>query len=98
MLEKLWDILGEILAIVLVVAYALLILNANFTFINNATVLKVLDIIRTYGSLALIGIVGLEAISKRNLIFKIIFFILCAIIVVFLFFPDTYQNLIGVIA
>ena len=95
--EKLWDILGEILAVVLVVTYALLILNATFNFLTNATILMILDIIRTYGSLALIGVVGLEAISKRNLIFKIIFLALCAIIVIFLFFPGTYQNLIGTI-
>ncbi|MBR1968074.1 MAG: hypothetical protein IKA11_01610 [Clostridia bacterium] len=97
MLKKLWDVLGGILAIVLVVTYALLILNANFAFISG-DFLKTLDIIRTYGSLALIGIVGLEAVSRRCLIIKIIYLLLCAIIVIFLFFPDTYQNLIGAIA
>jgi hypothetical protein len=95
--EKIWDIIGEILAVVLVVVYALLILNANFNFISNATVLKVFDVLRTYGSLVLIGVVGMEAMSKRNFIFKIIFLALCAIIVIFLFFPDTYANLIGAI-
>ncbi len=96
-LEKLWDILGEILAVVLVVTYAVLIVNANFQFINNQTVLMVLDILRTYGSLDLVGIVGLEAISKRSLLFQIIFIGLMAIVVIFLFFPDTYANLIGTI-
>jgi hypothetical protein len=97
-MEKFWDIVGEILAVALVVVYALLILNANFNFISNVTVLKIFDFLRTYGSLVLIGVVGLEAMAKRNFIFKLIFLILCAIIVVFLFFPDTYSNLIGVIA
>ncbi len=96
--EKLWDILGEILAVVLVITYALLILNANFQFITNATVLMVFDVLRTYGSLALVGVVGLEAISKRNLIFQIIFIALMALVVVFLFFPATYQNLMGTLA
>lgn len=94
---KLWDILGEILAVVLVVTYALLIINANFQFIHNQTILMILDILRTYGSLALVGIVGLEAMSKRNYILQLIFLVLCAIIVIFLFFPDTYTNLIGAI-
>ncbi len=94
-LEKLWDILGEILAVLLVVTYALLIVNASFQFITNTTVLFVLDILRTYGSLALIGIVGMEAMCKRNIIFRIAFLALCAVIVVFLFFPATYDNLIG---
>lgn len=94
---KLWDILGEILAVVLVVTYALLIINANFQFIHNQTILMILDILRTYGSLALVGVVGLEAMSKRNFILQLIFLALCAIIVIFLFFPDTYTNLIGAI-
>lgn len=96
--EKIWDILGEILAVLLVVVYALMILNANFNFITNSTILTILDYARTYGSLLLVGIVGLEAISKRNFIFKLIFVLLCALIVVFLFFPGTYQNLIGLIS
>ena len=95
--EKLWDILGEILAVILVVTYAIMIINANFNFIQNGTLLYVLDIIRTYGSLVLIGVVGLEAISKRNFILQIIFLALCAIIVIFMFFPGTYENLIGLI-
>ncbi|MBO5067778.1 MAG: hypothetical protein J6C62_05205 [Clostridia bacterium] len=94
---KLWDILGEILAVVLVLTYALLIINANFQFIHNQTILMILDILRTYGSLALVGVVGLEAMSKRNFILQLIFLALCAIIVIFLFFPDTYTNLIGAI-
>jgi len=97
-MEKIWDVLGEILAVLLVITYALLILNANFYFISNETVLKILDILRTYGSLLLVGIVGMEAMAKRNAIFKLLFLAMCALIVVFLFFPGTYDNLIGAIA
>ena len=95
--EKFWDILGEILAVVLVVVYAVLILNANFNFISNQTIIKIFDFLRNYGSLALIGVVGLEAMAKRCWIVRIAFFALCALIVVFLFFPATYDNLIGAI-
>lgn len=95
--EKIWDILGEILAVVLVLTYAALILNANFAFIPEGVFLNVLEIIRTYGSLVLVGVVGLEAMSKRNVIFQIIFLALCALIVIFLFFPGTYENLIAIV-
>lgn len=98
MLEKIWDVLGEILAVMLVVTYALLILNANFSFLTNETLIKVLDILRNYGSLALIGIVGMEAMARRNFILKLIFLAFVAIIVIFLFFPATYANFIGAIA
>ena len=74
-----------------------LIINANFPFIENATVLNILEIARTYGSLLLVAVVGLEAMSKRNLVFQIIFLAMLAIVVVFLFFPDTYSNLIDLV-
>ena len=95
--EKLFDILGEILAVVLVLAYAVLIIDSNFDFIPDGTFMNILQILRTYGSLALVGIVGLEAMSKRNLLFQIIFLALIALIVVFLFFPGTYESFINMV-
>ena len=95
--EKLFDILGEILAVVLVLVYAVLIIDSNFDFIPDGTFMNILQILRTYGSLALVGIVGLEAMSKRNLLFQIIFLALIALIVVFLFFPGTYENFINMV-
>ena len=95
-LEKVFDIIGEILAVVLVGVFALLIINANYSFLPDA-VLNVFEVIRTYGSLILIAVVGLEAMSKRNFIFQIIFLALLALIVVFLCFRGTYENLIGLI-
>lgn len=95
--EKIFDILGEILAVLMVIVYALLIINANFNFIPEGTFLNILEIMRTYGSLLLVGIVGLEAMSKRNFVFQIIFLALLALIIVFLFFPDTYANLINIV-
>ena len=72
-MEKVWDILGEIVAVVLVLVYALLIINAKFQFIPDGTLMNILQILRTYGSLLLVAIVGLEAMSKRNIVFQIIF-------------------------
>ena len=95
--EKFFDIIGEILAVVLVLVYVVLILNANFSFIPEGVFINILEILRTYGSLILVGVVGLEAMSKRNLVFQIIFIALLALIVVFLFFPGTYENLINLV-
>lgn len=96
-LEPLFDILGEILAVVMVIVYIIALANAQCLFIKNDTILNILNIMLTYGSLLLVAVVGLEAISKRNLIIRIIFYVCLAIIVIFLFCPSTYQNLIGLI-
>lgn len=95
--ESFWDVLSEILAVILVITYAVLIIDSNFNFIPAGIITNILSIIRTYGSLALIGVVGLEAIAKRNIIIQIIFVLLMVLIVIFLFFPGTYQNLIGIV-
>ena len=59
-LEKVFDIIGEILAVVLVVVFALLILDAKFDFLPDG-VLNVFKVIQTYGALFLIAVVGREA-------------------------------------
>ena len=70
-LEKVFDIIGEILAVVLVIVFALLILDANFHFLPD-TVLNIFTVIKEYGALILIAVVGCEAMSKRNFLFQII--------------------------
>ncbi|MBO5328378.1 MAG: hypothetical protein J6B04_04325 [Clostridia bacterium] len=95
--EKFFDILGEILAIVMVVVYVLWILDLNFGFLPE-TVKLVLEIARTYGSLLLVAVVGMEAISKRNLIIRLVFYAAVALVVVFLFFPETYAQLMAMVA
>lgn len=95
LLEKIFDIAGEILAVLLVVLYALLIINANFDFlpVDLANVFKV---VLYYGMLLLVAVVGLEAMVKRNIVFLIIFCLFLALIVIFLFFPDTYANFMNI--
>lgn len=95
--KNFWDLLGEVLAVALIVVYAVLILNANLNFIPEGTILGILELIRTYGSLVLIAVVGFEALADRNIVIKIIFILLIALIVVFMFFPGTYANLIGLV-
>ncbi len=96
-LEPLFDVLGEILAVLLVAVYIVCLANAQWSFIGNETVLYILDLVRTYGALLLVGVVGLEAMSKRNFVFRVIFYAAVAVIVIFLFFPGTYTNLIGLL-
>ena len=49
----------------------------NFNFLPDS-VYNVFEVIRAYGSLVLVGVVGCEAMSKRNFLFQIIFLALCA--------------------
>ena len=94
-----FDIIGEILAVLLVLVFALLIINANFNFLDKVPWLfKALTVVKEYGGLLLIAIVGIEAMVKRNIFFLIIFLALLALVIIFLFFPGTYQNFINLIS
>lgn len=96
-LEKVFDILGEILAFVAVVTFAFYYLNLAFGWIDNPTVVMVIDVIKNYAGLALMIVVGLEATIKRTFIIRLIFYILIAIIIICQFFPGTWENLLSYI-
>lgn len=95
-LEKALDILGEVLAFLTVVLYAVLIVNSTWTFIPQGTLFNVLNIARTYASLALMIVVGLECVVKRGFIVKLVFLVLVAIIIIFQFFPGTWNSVVSI--
>ena len=98
-LEKFFDILGEIIAVLMVVIYIVALANAQVGFLSSVPVVeKIINIAIHYGSLLLVAVVGLEAMSKLNIVFRIIFYVCLAVIVIFLFFPGTYENLMGLIS
>ncbi|MBR2988168.1 MAG: hypothetical protein IKC64_00415 [Clostridia bacterium] len=98
-LEKFFDVIGEILAVLLVIVYVVSLANAQWHFLDGISWLtNIMAILRTYGALLLVAVVGLEAMSKRNIIFRLLFYAAVAIIVIFMFFPNTYTYLIGLVA
>lgn len=93
-LENLFDVIGEILAFLTIALYAALIIDANWEFIpKDGKLYEILLICRMYASLALIIVVGLEATVKRSLIIRLIFYVLAAVVIIFSFFPDTWDSI-----
>lgn len=92
-LSKIFDIIGEILAVLLVLVFLFFYLNSAFGgFMDKVPVLmKILTAVKEYGALLLVGIVGLEAMVKRNIVLFIIFLAVLACVVMFMFFPDTIE-------
>ena len=95
-LEKVFDVLGEILAFVTALAWALVIINANFHFLPEVVV-NIFNIAKEWLLLVLVGVVGLEATIKRNFVIRLIFYLLMAVLIIFHCFPGTYEQLIGMI-
>ncbi len=97
-MEKVFDIIGEILAVVYILVFVLLLIDVQAPFISKVDWLyNAFKIIWQYGAFIIAAVVGLEAMVKRNLLFFLIFCALIALCVVFLFFPETYNSLLGLI-
>ncbi len=92
-LSKIFDILNKVLAFVVLLAYALFAINANWTFINNETFMTILEYIMYYGPLLICGLVMVEFAIKRNLIIQIVVYAIIAVVVIFQFFPDTFNSI-----
>lgn len=96
--KKFLDWLGMGSAIITVIAYLLLAINAQWPFLNDIVWLyNTLTVIRTYAPLIVVGIVGLEFVSKRNLLIRVLYYAAVALIVISMFFPSTWENLVGLI-
>ena len=92
---QLLDMLGKIIAVVMILRYAALIVENYVSFLpTEGFLFEVINYIGMYAPMALMITVGLEATWDKG-IFKLIFLILCAAIVIFSFFPDVWATIIS---
>ena len=72
--------------------------HSAWNFIDEASfIYNVLIIVRTWAPLVVVGITGLEFVSDKNLIIKIVFYAAIALVVIFMFFPSTWTQFVGVV-
>lgn len=93
-LSGFFDILGEILAFLTIIVYAVFVANANWEFISNPDILNILALVRFYAPLVLVCIVGLEFAVKRSLVVQIVVYALIAAVIIFQFFPATWDSIL----
>ena len=94
------DILGllaETIAFFTIVLYLVLLIKANWAFITSASIMNVLNVLKFYAPLALLLVVGLQVTSRQPFFIRIIFYSAIALIVVFQFFPGTWNNFIQLV-
>ena len=97
--KKLLDWLGMGAAIITVIAYLVLVINAQWPFLNEelSWLYNILIVVRNYAPLIVVGIVGLEFVTKRSILVRVLYYVAIALIVISMFFPSTWQNLVGLI-
>ena len=96
--KQLFDGIGMFAAIITVISYLLLVINAQWPFLTEVpTVFNILTVIRHYAPLVVVAIVGLEFVSEKSLLIRIVYYAMVALIVISMFFPSTWNELVGLI-
>lgn len=90
-LSKFLDVIGKILAVLLVFAFLLYYINLNYQFLPDI-VETILNFATHWGALLVAGVTAVEAVIKRNFIITIVFLVVIAAVVVFMFFPGTIES------
>jgi len=95
-MKKTLDLLGGIAAFLTVAVYAVLIIHSNWNFLPES-LLNVLLVCRTWAPLVVVVITGLEFTRGKSFIFKLLFYALVAVVVVSMFFPETWNEFVGIV-
>lgn len=96
--KQIFDVIGCLAAIVTVLTYLVLCINATWSFIPEGSfIMNVLMAIRTWAPLVVVAIVGIEYVADKNIVFRILLYIMIALIVIFMFFPNTWSQVVGII-
>ena len=86
--------LGKLVAFVMVVRYALLIVNYYTGFLgNNEVIITIINYVGTYAPLALMTLVALCAVWDKSELLRIVVAAVCAAVIIISFFPDVAQSI-----
>lgn len=95
-LKKVLDILGGICAFLTVAVYALLVIHANWSFLPDS-LYNVLVVCKVWAPLIVVAITGLEFTRNKSFIFRILFYAIVAVVIVSMFFPETWNEFVGIV-
>ena len=99
-IKRILIFLGETIAIIMIIRYALLIVEHYVSFLpTEGIIADIINYVGLYAPMALMICVGLSAVWGKSDLLKLIFIVVCAAIVIFTFFPgvrDTITNYIGI--
>lgn len=98
--ERFIDVLGEILAFLTVALWVFMFFQYTFGFLNGInvgtwTLVGLLEYIKIWATLLVLGLKGFEFALKRGFLIFIIYVVLIAACVIFMFIPNVWTSLFG---
>ena len=96
--EALFNLLGQLIAIVMLVIYAVKIVDIYVDIIpDTGSIVNIMNSIMVYAPLALVIVTCLETSSKGSFIIRIVILAVCAAVVIFQFFPGVWAEFTGAV-
>lgn len=90
------DFIGKVIAVLMVIRYAALIVENYYSFLpTEGLFFDIINYIGLYAPMALMVVVGLEAVWDKSELLKLVMLVICAAIVIFSFFPDVWTTIIN---
>lgn len=96
--KQILSCIGCVAAAITILTYLVLCIHSTWPFIDESSfIFNVLMVVKTWAPLIVVGITGLEFVSDKNIVVRIIFYIAIALVVIFMFFPSTWSNFVGIV-
>ena len=92
-LGKVLNVIGQILAVLLVIALLIYYINVNYHIFASVPVAEtVLNYVKEFGVFVLAGVIALSAILKTHFILAIILLLVLIAVAVFMFLPGALES------
>lgn len=96
--KQIFDVISGIAAVVTILVYLVLCINATWQFIPaGSLVYNILQVIKAWAPLIVVALVGIEAFADKHIALRIILYVIIAAVVIFMFFPNVWNNFVGLI-
>lgn len=89
------DFIGKVLAVVMIVVYAAEIVDTYYPFLQNTGIFAtIMAYVHTYAPMALMTVVGLEAVWDKSELLKLVMLVICAAIIICQFLPGVQGTIV----
>ena len=89
------DFLGKMIAVVMIIVYAAEIVDTYYPFLQDTGLFAtIMAYVHTYAPLALVTVVGLEAVWDKSSLLKLVMLVACAAIIICQFLPGVQGTIV----
>lgn len=85
---ELLSMLGKLIAVIMIVRYALLIIHTYYPFLPSGVFMDIMAYINIYAPITLMVVIALSAVWDRSEVLRLVMLVISVAIIICSFFPD----------